>query len=298
LFSKNKILTTIPIKGGTTANYFNKFFHENNILIYNHNENINLSMVIEMKQYRLSAFALFSGILILLTGCQTASNPAKETIKESNHTLNEEVRTVLTESPSVPNNELTLDTTTNSTYDVVIDFPEEKYPETAKHIQNAIAKGESPICTVDRDGADENRKQSLSGVPTKSGFDRDEWPMAMCAEGGAGADIAYITPEDNRGAGSWVGNELENYPDGTRVLFVIEGGKSETPISTKGIISSKPSTPATATSVVKVETSSNTPEVIYKNCTDARTAGASPLYVGQPGYSKHLDKDGDGVACE
>jgi len=251
-----------------------------------------------MKQFKISVITLFSGILLFLTGCQIAQNPAKEVIMESNHSLNVEGKTELNESPSVPKNELILKTTNTPTYDVVIDFPEEKYPETAKHILNAIAKGESPICTIDRDSAGENREQSLSGIPTKSGFDRDEWPMAMCAEGGAGADIAYITPKDNRGAGSWVGNELENYPDGTRVLFVIEGGISEPPKFAKGIISSKPSSPAAPAPVIKGETSSRAPALIYKNCTEARAAGASPLYVGQPGYSKRLDKDGDGVACE
>jgi hypothetical protein len=55
---------------------------------------------------------------------------------------------------------------------------------------------------------------------------RDEFPMAMCAEGGEGADVAYVEPSDNRGSGSWVGNHLEDYQDGTRVLFVIDGGKS------------------------------------------------------------------------
>ncbi len=36
----------------------------------------------------------------------------------------------------------------------------------------------------------------------------------------------------------------------------------------------------------------------YANCTAVRAAGAAPLYVGQPGYSRKLDRDGDGVACE
>jgi competence protein ComEC len=27
-------------------------------------------------------------------------------------------------------------------------------------------------------------------------------------------------------------------------------------------------------------------------------AGAAPIRVGQPGYSRTLDRDGDGVACE
>jgi hypothetical protein len=39
-------------------------------------------------------------------------------------------------------------------------------------------------------------------------------------------------------------------------------------------------------------------EAYYANCTQARAAGAAPLYVGEPGYRKALDRDGDGVACE
>ena len=38
--------------------------------------------------------------------------------------------------------------------------------------------------------------------------------------------------------------------------------------------------------------------VYYANCAAVRAAGASPLYAGQPGYSRKLDRDGDGVACE
>lgn len=58
-----------------------------------------------------------------------------------------------------------------------------RYPETAKHIKEAVAAGASAVCTIDRDGAEDNRKVSLQDIPTKKGYDRDEWPMAMCAEG-------------------------------------------------------------------------------------------------------------------
>ncbi|MBR2565430.1 MAG: DNA-entry nuclease [Paenibacillus sp.] len=112
--------------------------------------------------------------------------------------------------------------TDNSGIDYTITFPADRYPETASHIRRAIQAGHSDVCTIDRKGAEENRERSLRGVPIKKGKDRDEWPMAMCAEGGEGADIQYITPKDNRGAGSWVGNQLSTYPDGTRVRFVVK----------------------------------------------------------------------------
>ncbi|EFC83852.1 excalibur calcium-binding domain-containing protein [Parafrankia sp. EUN1f] len=40
------------------------------------------------------------------------------------------------------------------------------------------------------------------------------------------------------------------------------------------------------------------PAVFYGSCLTARLAGAAPLYEGQPGYSRWLDWDGDGVACD
>jgi hypothetical protein len=36
----------------------------------------------------------------------------------------------------------------------------------------------------------------------------------------------------------------------------------------------------------------------YENCDAVRAAGAAPLYTDDPGYSRKLDRDGDGVACE
>ncbi|MGW0117600.1 excalibur calcium-binding domain-containing protein [Streptomyces sp. NPDC003327] len=38
--------------------------------------------------------------------------------------------------------------------------------------------------------------------------------------------------------------------------------------------------------------------VYYRNCTAVREAGAAPIHAGDPGYGSHLDRDGDGVACE
>ncbi|WP_323185312.1 excalibur calcium-binding domain-containing protein [Streptomyces sp. NBC_01214] len=38
--------------------------------------------------------------------------------------------------------------------------------------------------------------------------------------------------------------------------------------------------------------------VSYRNCTAVRQAGAAPIRRGDPGFGPHLDRDGDGVACE
>ncbi|MFC4255356.1 excalibur calcium-binding domain-containing protein [Croceibacterium xixiisoli] len=38
--------------------------------------------------------------------------------------------------------------------------------------------------------------------------------------------------------------------------------------------------------------------VYYRNCSEARAAGAAPVMRGDPGYAPKLDRDGDGVGCE
>lgn len=111
--------------------------------------------------------------------------------------------------------------TLKPTQTITLEFPSNRYPETAAHIQEAIAHGESDTCTIDRAHIEDHRKESLRGIPTKKGKDRDEWPMALCREGGRGAHVKYVHPSDNRGAGAWIRNKLKKYRDGTRVRFVI-----------------------------------------------------------------------------
>jgi len=36
----------------------------------------------------------------------------------------------------------------------------------------------------------------------------------------------------------------------------------------------------------------------FRNCSEARAAGAAPVMEGDPGYAPRLDRDGDGVGCE
>jgi len=38
--------------------------------------------------------------------------------------------------------------------------------------------------------------------------------------------------------------------------------------------------------------------LLYNNCAEARAAGKTPLYRGDPGYHSKLDRDRDGIACE
>lgn len=40
------------------------------------------------------------------------------------------------------------------------------------------------------------------------------------------------------------------------------------------------------------------PLLFFRSCHVVHAVGAAPLLRGEPGYSRHLDADGDGVACE
>ena len=86
-----------------------------------------------------------------------------------------------------------------------------RYPETTDHIADAIAAGEPSLLHIDRDHEDEHRAAALANYPPRSGFDRDEYAVAMSREGGSGADVRYIDPSDNRGAGATMGNALEGW---------------------------------------------------------------------------------------
>lgn len=108
-----------------------------------------------------------------------------------------------------------------------------KYPETAQHVDEAQSgiswRGEErreqqqpADLTIDRDGASDNRKQSLHGIPTRGPekLDRDEYPPAMFEEGGLGASVKYIDRSDNRGAGSSMKGQLTGLDNGEHVTVV------------------------------------------------------------------------------
>ncbi len=71
------------------------------------------------------------------------------------------------------------------------------------------------------------------------------------------------------------------------------------PVTAKPAVTAKPK--AKAKPRPKKTTQAPEPEpddVYYANCTEVRDADADPIRTGDPGYSRKLDRDGDGVACE
>jgi hypothetical protein len=96
-----------------------------------------------------------------------------------------------------------------------------RYPQSAQHIEEAQAAGHPRELTIDRAGARQNRRESLSNVPVKAGSDRDEYPPAMTKEGGIGASVRHIAPSDNRGAGACIGAQCRGLPDGAKIRIKV-----------------------------------------------------------------------------
>ena len=66
-------------------------------------------------------------------------------------------------------------------------------------------------------------------------------------------------------------------------------------------VRNEPTSPETSPTTSIPNPSPKTPQptrVHFDFCTDARKAGAAPIYRGSPGYRPALDRDNDGVACE
>lgn len=70
----------------------------------------------------------------------------------------------------------------------------------------------------------------------------------------------------------------------------------ESPAASAPLYAAPPATQSAVTSRSKASATARTTP--YRNCTEARAAGAAPVKRTDPGYGTHLDRDGDGVGCE
>ncbi len=95
------------------------------------------------------------------------------------------------------------------------------------------------------------------------------------------------------GAGAGVG-----YGSGADEAVARRAVRAAVPTTTRRSTSK----PATSTKAAPKTTAKKTTEkpasAYYKNCAAVRAAGKAPIHIGEPGYAKHLDRDGDGVGCE
>ncbi|MEU8886845.1 excalibur calcium-binding domain-containing protein [Streptomyces sp. NPDC048442] len=80
----------------------------------------------------------------------------------------------------------------------------------------------------------------------------------------------------------------------TYKVVVVTGEGGAIPVTGTAVVRLKVSAPKPA----PVRTKKPAPKIYYKNCAAARAAGVAPIKEGQPGYGRHLDRDGDGVGCD
>ena len=112
-----------------------------------------------------------------------------------------------------------------------VTFSKTKYPHIHQHFLKALRKGWPRILVLNRSGAAKRRARLLEGVPTKPGYDRDEYPPAVGRGQGAGltsgrnpigwrADVMLVPSQENRSHGSTMGLKLRRFCSGTRFRYV------------------------------------------------------------------------------
>jgi hypothetical protein len=110
-------------------------------------------------------------------------------------------------------------------------FSAVKYANVRRHFRRAVRRGWPRRLVLNRPGADERRERLLRDIPTRDGFDRDEYPPAVGRGRGAGlergrnprgwkADVRYVPSSENRSHGASLGAQLEPFCNGTRFRYV------------------------------------------------------------------------------
>lgn len=94
-------------------------------------------------------------------------------------------------------------------------------PQAAQHIQDAQAAGYPSVLTYDPAGRPARRRAALAGIPTVAGMDRDEYPPAVFAEGGAEASVRHIPLSDNRSAGGQMSAQLAGATPGCKITMTV-----------------------------------------------------------------------------
>jgi hypothetical protein len=114
---------------------------------------------------------------------------------------------------------------------VRIGFSGTKYRHIRQHFIDAVHKGWPKVLVLNRPGASARRDRLLSSYPTRTGFDRDEYPPAVGRGRGHGlargshprgwkADVRYVPSHENRSHGSVLGIKLRRFCDGTRFRYL------------------------------------------------------------------------------
>jgi hypothetical protein len=110
-------------------------------------------------------------------------------------------------------------------------FSAQKFPNVRRHFRGAVRRGWPRRLVVNRRGADARRERALRDIPTREGFDRDEYAPAVGRGRGPGlergrnprgwkADARYVPSSENRSHGATLGDRLEPFCNGARFRYV------------------------------------------------------------------------------
>ena len=111
---------------------------------------------------------------------------------------------------------------TSEKIEKVVKIDGNKSPESAQHIKDAQGGGHPSVLTVDRPNTKKRRSESLKGVKTQNGKDRDEYPPAVFNEGGSVASVRHISASDKRSADAQLGRQLRGVENGQKVKIVVD----------------------------------------------------------------------------
>ena len=99
---------------------------------------------------------------------------------------------------------------------------------------------------------------------------------------------------------TWINSSQSEHPIDYTNKFSVSDPKAtfidDTPATPEPVTSTPAPQPQTVAPAQPAPTPQ--PSAYYKNCTEARSAGVTPIHRGEPGYAAHLDRDNDGIACE
>jgi hypothetical protein len=109
-------------------------------------------------------------------------------------------------------------------------FSVSRYPNIRRHFRGALRRGWPRLLVLNRRGSEERRDRLLEDVPTRDGYDRDEYPPVV-GRGNGGlergrdprgwkADVRYVPSSENRSHGASLGAKLADFCDGTRFKYV------------------------------------------------------------------------------
>ena len=111
-------------------------------------------------------------------------------------------------------------------------FTAAKYPNIRRHFRRAVHRRGWPlVLVVNRRKAEERRERLMREIPTREGFDRDEYPPAVGRGNGRDlergrrprgwrADVRHVPSSENRSHGATLGALLAPYCNGVRFRYV------------------------------------------------------------------------------